>query len=429
MQATDKLSGNIMSTNTQNAAAFKNPLLPAIFKTENLERFFVSVIDRLHRGKLTVNFPSGNAYSFSGSQDLIDGKQFHAAWNLKSYRAVRRMLRGKSIGFAEAYMEGEWDSPDLTHFLELMACNMDAMESSVNKWSIVRSWNRVQHLLRSNTRRGSRRNIAYHYDLGNDFYKMWLDSSMTYSSAVFDEQHQDMESAQENKYRLLAEELDLKAHHEVLEIGCGWGGFAEYAARNYGCKIVCLTLSKEQLAWSKERIAAAGLSDLVELRLQDYRDVQGQFDRIVSIEMFEAVGEDHWDTYFEQLRACLKPGGRAGLQIISIANDRYDSYRNKADFIQKYIFPGGMLPSEEKLDGHINKAGLLKTDQHNFGESYAKTLALWRKDFLSNWENISRLGYSDKFKRMWEYYMCYCEAGFRRGTIDVGHYFLDKPAQ
>jgi cyclopropane-fatty-acyl-phospholipid synthase len=429
MQATDKLSGNIMSTNIQNAAAFKNPLLPAIFKTENLERFFVSVIDRLHRGKLTVNFPSGNAYSFSGSQDLIDGKQFHAAWNLKSYRAVRRMLRGKSIGFAEAYMEGEWDSPDLTHFLELMACNMDAMESSVNKWSIVRSWNRVQHLLRSNTRRGSRRNIAYHYDLGNDFYKMWLDSSMTYSSAVFDEQHQDMESAQENKYRLLAEELDLKAHHEVLEIGCGWGGFAEYAARNYGCKIVCLTLSKEQLAWSKERIAAAGLSDLVELRLQDYRDVQGQFDRIVSIEMFEAVGEDHWDTYFEQLRACLKPGGRAGLQIISIANDRYDSYRNKADFIQKYIFPGGMLPSEEKLDGHINKAGLLKTDQHNFGESYAKTLALWRKDFLSNWENISRLGYSDKFKRMWEYYMCYCEAGFRRGTIDVGHYFLDKPAQ
>jgi cyclopropane-fatty-acyl-phospholipid synthase len=429
MQATDKLSGNIMSTNTQNAAAFKNPLLPAIFKTENLERFFVSVIDRLHRGKLTVNFPSGNAYSFSGSQDLIDGKQFHAAWNLKSYRAVRRMLRGKSIGFAEAYMEGEWDSPDLTHFLELMACNMDAMESSVNKWSIVRSWNRVQHLLRSNTRRGSRRNIAYHYDLGNDFYKMWLDSSMTYSSAVFDEQHQDMESAQENKYRLLAEELDLKAHHEVLEIGCGWGGFAEYAARNYGCKIVCLTLSKEQLAWSKERIAAAGLSDLVELRLQDYRDVQGQFDRIVSIEMFEAVGEEHWDTYFEQLRACLKPGGRAGLQIISIANDRYDAYRNKADFIQKYIFPGGMLPSEEKLDGHINKAGLLKTDQHNFGESYAKTLALWRKDFLSNWENISRLGYSDKFKRMWEYYMCYCEAGFRRGTIDVGHYFLDKPAQ
>jgi cyclopropane-fatty-acyl-phospholipid synthase len=428
MQATDKLSGNIMSTNTQNAAAFKNPLLPAIFKTENLERFFVSVIDRLHRGKLTVNFPSGNAYSFSGSQDLIDGKQFHAAWNLKSYRAVRRMLRGKSIGFAEAYMEGEWDSPDLTHFLELMACNMDAMESAVNKWSIVRSWNRVQHLLRSNTRRGSRRNIAYHYDLGNEFYELWLDSSMTYSSAVFDEQHQEMEAAQVNKYRLLAEELDLKAHHEVLEIGCGWGGFAEFAARNYGCKIVCLTLSKEQLAWTKERIAAAGLSDLVELRLQDYRDVQGQFDRIVSIEMFEAVGEEHWDTYFEKLRTCLKPGGRAGLQIISIANDRYDAYRNKADFIQKYIFPGGMLPSEEKLDNHIEKAGLVKTDQHNFGESYAKTLAIWRKDFLSNWENISRLGYSDKFKRMWEYYMCYCEAGFRRGTIDVGHYFLDKPA-
>jgi cyclopropane-fatty-acyl-phospholipid synthase len=417
-----------MLTNSQNSDALNKAFMPLIFRSESLEKMFVAVIDRLHRGKLTVNFPSGNAYTLSGSQDTIDGQDFHATWNLKSYRAIRRMFRNQSMGFAEAYMEGEWDSHDLTHFLELMACNMDAMESSIQDWGIVRAWNRVQHLLRSNTRRGSRKNIAYHYDLGNDFYKLWLDPSMTYSSGVFDEQHQDLSSAQENKYRQLAEELELKPHHKVLEIGCGWGGFAEFAARNYGCKIVCLTLSREQLNWAQERIDSEGLSDLVEIRFQDYRDVEGQFDRIVSIEMFEAVGEEHWSSYFDQVRACLKPGGRAGLQIISIANDRYDGYRDKADFIQKYIFPGGMLPSEEKLDAHITQAGLTKTSQSNFGLSYARTLEIWRKDFLNSWSSIAELGYSDNFKRMWEYYLCYCEAGFKRGTIDVGHYFLQKDA-
>jgi cyclopropane-fatty-acyl-phospholipid synthase len=415
-----------MLTNNQNTDVVNNTFMPLIFRSDSLERMMVTVMDRLHRGKLTVNFPSGNAYSLTGSQDTIDGQQFHATWNLNSYRAVRRILRSQSIGFGEAYMEGELDSPDLVQLLELMACNIDELEDSIKDWKVVRVWNRVQHLLRSNTRRGSRKNIAYHYDLGNDFYRLWLDSSMTYSSGVFDEQHQDLSSAQENKYRQLAEELELEPHHKVLEIGCGWGGFAEFAARNYGCKIVCLTLSQEQLEWSQKRIQEAGLSDLVELRFQDYRDVSGQFDRIVSIEMFEAVGEEHWPSYFEQVRNCLTPDGRAGLQIISIANERYEGYRDQADFIQKYIFPGGMLPSEEKLDAHIAEAGLEKTGQHNFGLSYARTLEIWRREFLANWSNISQLGYSEKFRRMWEFYFCYCEAGFRRGTIDVGHYFLKK---
>ena len=415
-----------MLLNSQATDVPSKAFLPLIFRSNSLERMLVAVIDRLHRGKLTVNFPSGNARTLSGSQDMIDGQPFHAAWDLKSYRAIRRIFRKQSIGLAEAYMEGEWDSHDLTHLLELMAYNMDAMEASIQDWNIVRTWNRVQHLLRSNTRRGSRKNIAYHYDLGNDFYRLWLDSSMTYSSAVFDEQHQDLSSAQENKYRRLAEELELKPHHRVLEIGCGWGGFAEFAARNYGCRIVCLTLSREQLNWANERIKRAGLSNLVEIRFQDYRDVQGEFDRIVSIEMFEAVGEEHWTSYFEQVRDCLTPDGRAGLQIISIANERYEGYRGNADFIQKYIFPGGMLPSEEKLDAHIQQAGLIKSGQTNFGLSYARTLELWRGEFLQSWDSIAELGYSDKFKRMWEYYLCYCEAGFRRGTIDVGHYFLRK---
>jgi cyclopropane-fatty-acyl-phospholipid synthase len=249
---------------------------------------------------------------------------------------------------------------------------------------------------------------------------------MTYSSALFDSEHDDLESAQENKYQQLAETLELKAHHRVLEIGCGWGGFAEYAAKTYGCDIVCLTLSKEQLSFAQERIKAAGLTEKVEFRLQDYRDVEGQFDRVVSIEMFEAVGEEYWGTYFAKVKELLRPGGQAGLQIISIANERFDGYKNQADFIQKYIFPGGMLPSPEKLDQHIDQAGLAKTGEHLFGLSYAKTLSIWRREFLRNWDSISKLGYSRKFRRMWEYYFCYCEAGFRRGTIDVGHYFLQK---
>ncbi|SVB93865.1 uncharacterized protein METZ01_LOCUS246719, partial [marine metagenome] len=409
-----KMSGNSLNTNVLN-----KPLIAGKFQPDRLERAFMSVLKNLYWGKLTINFPSGNDYSLSGSQALIDGQYFHATWNLKSYRAIRRILHSQSIGFAESYMQGEWDSPNLTHLLELMACNMDAIENHLQSWSIVRRWHRMQHLLRSNTRRGSRRNIAYHYDLGNNFYSLWLDSGMTYSSAIFDQENQDLMAAQDNKYRRLAEELELKSHHRVLEIGCGWGGFAEFAARNCGCRITCLTLSREQLAWTRQRIKRAGLSELVECRFQDYRDVSGQFDRIISVEMFEAVGEKHWSTYFDQIRRCLAPGGRAGLQIITIANDRYDAYRNKADFIQKYIFPGGMLPSEKKLDSHIERAGLFKTRQTNFGPSYARTLKIWRQNFLKNWDAIALLDYSDKFRRMWEYYLCYCEAGFRRKTINV----------
>jgi cyclopropane-fatty-acyl-phospholipid synthase len=415
-----------MTTTSSDNNVLSKPFLPAACRPNRLERILIAVTDRLHRGKLTVNFPSGNAYRLSGSQDLIDGRQFHATLNLHSYRAIRRILRGGDVGFAEAYMEGDLSSPDLAELLELLACNMDAMEAQIQNWSVVRTWNRIQHLLRSNTRRGSRRNIAYHYDLGNDFYRLWLDPGMTYSSAIFDKEHPDLAAAQDNKYRQLAEQLDLQPHHRVLEIGCGWGGFAEFAAKHYGCRIVCLTLSREQLAWARERIEQAGLSQQVEFRLQDYRDVKGTFDRIVSIEMFEAVGEENWPTYFAQLRRCLAPGGRAGLQTISIADDRYDAYRNNADFIQKYIFPGGMLPSGEKLQDQFKQAGLIVTGQTNFGAAYARTLVAWRKKFLQNWHEIRRFGYSEKFRRMWEYYLCYCEAGFRRGTIDVGQYILKE---
>jgi cyclopropane-fatty-acyl-phospholipid synthase len=413
-----------MLSNNSNSEVLSRNLAPRYFRPNGLERVFARLINRLHWGKLTVDFPSGNAYSLSGSQDLIDGQLFHANLQIKSYRAIKRILRGKSVGFAEAYMEGELDSGDLTQLLELMACNMEALEAAIKNWGVVKVWNRVQHVLRTNSRSGSRRNISYHYDLGNDFYKQWLDSSMTYSSGIFEGDTESLADAQQNKYRQLAERLNIKASHRVLEIGCGWGGFAEFAAREYGCEIVCLTLSKEQLTFAQQRIADCGLEDKVEFRLQDYRDVTGKFDRIVSIEMFEAVGEEYWSTYFDVIRRRLKPGGEAGLQIITIANENYEGYRNETDFIQKYIFPGGMLPSPEKLAGHVEDAGLTKSGEHLFGLSYAKTLSIWRKEFLRNWDSIASLGYSTKFRRMWEYYLCYCEAGFRRGTIDVGHYFL-----
>lgn len=393
-----------------------------------LERVFSIALKRLHRGRLTVTFPSGNTATWSGSQDSIDGEQFHAVWRLKSYRSLRRMLGSQSVGFAESYMEEEWDSPDLGQLLELMACNMDALEAQISGWSVVRLWNRMQHLLRANTRAGSRKNIAYHYDLGNDFYSQWLDNSMTYSAALFDDEHTDLESAQQNKYRRLAENLDLRPGHRVLEIGCGWGGFAEFAARSYGCHVTCLTLSREQLQFARERIERAGLSDLVELRYQDYRDVDGTFDRIVSIEMFEAVGEEHWPTYFQQVRDRLVPGGRAGLQIITIEDARFESYRSSPDFIQKYIFPGGLLPSPERLRAEVQRAGLELTAEQAFGDSYAKTLDIWRHAFLRNWDSIAQMGYSTRFRRMWEFYLSYCAAGFRRNTIDVGHFFLQKPA-
>lgn len=417
--------------NPRNAVAINKPLGRLAFGRDRLERIFIAGLRKLHRGRLTVALPSGNSDTFTGSQDLVDGKQFHATWQLHSFNAVQRMLRTQSVGFAQSYIAGEWDSPDLAQLLELMACNMDALEAQIDRWTLVRWWNRLQHRIRANTRRGSRRNIAYHYDLGNDFYRHWLDDGMTYSSALFDEVHgdslSDLAAAQQNKYRVLAEQLGITEDQHVLEIGCGWGGFAEFAARTYGCRVTCLTLSREQLAYARERISSAGLESLVELRFQDYRDVRGEFDSVVSIEMFEAVGEEHWGDYFDKIRACLKPGGRAGLQIITIANERFEGYRVNTDFIQKYVFPGGMLPSPDRLAGEIERAGLRLAGESTFGDSYARTLRIWRKRFLERWPRIERLGYTNEFKRLWEYYLAYCEAGFRRNTIDVGHYLIQKP--
>jgi cyclopropane-fatty-acyl-phospholipid synthase len=312
-----------------------------------------------------------------------------------------------------------WDSPNVTAFLQFFLRNGEALQDKLRGIPGARFVSRLGHMLRRNSKRGSKRNIEYHYDLGNSFYRRWLDPTMTYSSARFEHPGQDLSEAQINKYRSLAERIDLKPEHHLLEIGSGWGGFAEYAASEIGCRVTGITISKEQLAFARERMERKQLSHKVDIRYQDYRDVDEKFDRIASIEMFEAVGEEYWPDYFGKIRQCLKPGGKAGLQIITIADRSFASYRKRADFIQRYIFPGGMLPSPTALRQQVAQAGLTWAGNLEFGLDYAETLKLWRERFRAAWPDISAQGFDERFRRMWEYYLSYCEAGFRAGNIDV----------
>jgi cyclopropane-fatty-acyl-phospholipid synthase len=374
---------------------------------------------RLATGTLTLILPSGERRVFSGHDD---GPQ--AMIRLRHRRALRRLFTGGAVGLAESYMDGDWESPDLVALLELGDINDCALGSTADGHPLLRLGRALWHRLHDNSRKGSRRNIAAHYDLGNDFYAQWLDPGMTYSSALFTAKDDTLAAAQTRKYRAIADDIGLKPGMRLLEIGCGWGGFAELAARDYGAQVVGLTLSREQHAWAIRRMATAGLTDRVEIRLQDYRDVAGQFDRIVSIEMIEAVGERWWPTYFAAIRNLLAPGGKAGLQAITIADDRFARYRRSCDFIQRHIFPGGMLPSPGALRREAIAAGLELRVTRRFGHDYDRTLALWESAFQDAWPNIELLGYDRRFKRSWEFYMAYCRAGFRTKAIDVEHLVL-----
>jgi cyclopropane-fatty-acyl-phospholipid synthase len=337
-------------------------------------------------------------------------------------RMLARLLSRGDLGFAESYMAGEWSSGDLTALLAAIGANDSG--SAVRKGVMMeRMRDRLLHLLRNNSKAGSRRNIAYHYDLSNDFYALWLDPGMTYSSAVFGQAGEPLELAQQRKYRRLLDALQARPGDHILEIGCGWGGFAEEAARR-GCRVTGVTLSREQLDFARNRIHAAGLGDLVTLEFRDYRDITGQYDHIVSIEMFEAVGEQYWGGYFETIRQTLRPGGRAALQIITIDDRAFDNYRNKVDFIQKYIFPGGMLPSLQRLERLTQTAGLEIQALALHGLDYARTLRAWHQAFDRQREAIAALGFDERFRRMWKYYLSYCEAGFRLGRIDLAQLTL-----
>lgn len=380
----------------------------------------LSIVGRLETGRLTIIMPDGSKYELHGKVS----ESPHATVKIVKFRAIRRFLTQGEFGFVESYLDGDWESPELANVIELAASNARSWNAKRLQNFGHKLWNRLIHVMRRNTKSGSRRNIAAHYDLGNEFYSQWLDPSMTYSSAYFEHPNQPLSEGQTEKYRRIADMLDLRPEHRLLEVGCGWGGFAEFAAKEYGCSITGLTLSKEQLKFASARIQRAGLSERVDLRLQDYRDVEGTFDRIASIEMFEAVGETHWPRYFDMIRDRLTQGGAAALQIITIAEDRFENYRQSADFIQRYIFPGGMLPSVEILKSQFERAKLRFESATMFGESYAHTLKYWRDRFLGAWQTIEPMGFDDRFRRMWEMYLAYCEGGFRANAINVGQFKL-----
>lgn len=372
-------------------------------------------------GVLAVTLPDGRVLLFGEGPDQAD-------FAVRDWRFARRVLANGDIGFAEGFMAREWETSDLPALLTLLADNIERFKQLLEGSVIGKAAHWLRHLTNANTRAGSRRNILAHYDLGNRFYEAWLDRTMTYSSAKFDTKTKDLEAGQIEKYRAMAQQLELKAGDHVLEIGCGWGGFAEFAARECGARVTGITISDEQLTYAKARIERAGLSHLVDIRRQDYRDVEGQFDKVASIEMFEAVGERYWPTYFGKISEVLKPGGRASLQIITIEDRLFDSYRKRADFIQRYVFPGGMLASVERLKEETANAGLAWRKVEAFGQSYAETLHAWADRFSAKWREISALGFDERFKKLWLFYLGYCEAGFRTGRTDVIQLALTKPA-
>ena len=374
-------------------------------------RLVFELLEKISGGMLEVRLPDGSSALFG---DGDHGVSLH----VHDETMFSMVLARGDIGLAEAYLDGHWDSPDITGLLNLLASNRDALKKAVyGSWRNLLAA-RVRHWLNSNSRTGSKRNIMAHYDLGNDFYKLWLDPSMSYSAAIYREADDgSLQSAQHAKYRRILDRLLAKEGESVLEIGCGWGGFAEMAVDD-GLAVTGLTLSPAQLAWAQKRVPQA------DLRLQDYRDTQEKFDHIVSIEMFEAVGEKFWDGYFKTIADALKPGGRAIVQSITIRDDLCSSYRKGTDFIQQYVFPGGMLPSRSAFRAAAEKRVLVVKDEFAFGLDYARTLAEWRLAFEARWPEIAAQGFDENFRRLWRMYLCYCEAGFLAGNVDVVQFEL-----
>jgi cyclopropane-fatty-acyl-phospholipid synthase len=377
--------------------------------------------DNWEYGRLAFVLPSGRVLQIEGKKSGPDARLI-----VRDFRFVSRVLAAGDIGFGEGFMAGEWDTPDLSALLEAFTANLDRLTRLLEGNLFVRAINILLHSLNRNNRRGSRRNILAHYDLGNAFYSRWLDPSMTYSSARYERPGQSLSEAQRNKYASLARQIGLGPDNHVLEIGCGWGGFAEFAAGEVGAKVTGITISPSQYEFARKRLFEQGLAEKADIRLVDYRDVEGRFDRVASIEMFEAVGEEYWPAYFRKISDVLSPGGRAGLQIITIRDELFEGYRNRADFIQKYIFPGGMLPSETRLRQETARAGLEWSDIVRFGQNYADTLAEWASRFEGAWEEIKGLGFDERFRRLWRFYLSYCEAGFRTERTNVVQLSLAK---
>jgi len=387
-----------------------------------LKVFVRSFGRRVEYGTLTLIYPNGDEEIFSGPKPGPS-----AVLRIVRPRAARRILTGGDIGFAEAYMDGDVEIPDLATFLVVAGENERVWTAALEGSASYRLVQRVIHRMRRNSRPGARRNIRRHYDLGNAFYQRWLDPTMAYSSAVYPSPDTPLDAAQVEKYRRIAKVAALEAGEDVLEIGCGWGGFARFAAAEFGCRVTGITISKAQHAFATQAVRDAGLTDRVRIELADYRDIEGRFDKIVSIEMFEAVGERYWPDFFVRIRDGLRAGGRAALQVITIDDATFNAYRRGTDFIQRYIFPGGMLPSHGALVAAAERAGLRPIETTAYGAHYARTLEIWRERFDRAWSEIASEGFDERFRRMWRYYLAYCEAGFRIGRVDVEQIGIVRP--
>lgn len=393
------------------------PQALASMRLPRATRLALEMLDRLEGGALAVELPGG-ARLRAGRGALA------AHLGVRDHTVFDDTLARGDIGFAESWMAGQWDTDDLSGLLTLLARNRAVLGAAIHGRALRLLRHRLAHLLRPNTRRRARRNIEAHYDLGNDFYGLWLDPTMTYSGAVFAQPDEPLEAAQLRKYRRILGRLGARPGQIILEIGCGWGGLAELAATEFGCRVLALTLSPSQLAFARARAERGGFADRVDFELCDYRDVRGRYDHIVSIEMVEAVGERFWPAYFGQLSALLKPGGRCAVQAITIADARFARYRRSADFIQRHIFPGGMLPCPAVVRERAARAGLAVIDDAAFGPDYARTLAHWQRRFAAQLGAVRALGFDERFIRMWRFYLAYCEAGFNCGDIDVHQYLL-----
>lgn len=375
-------------------------------------RIVLAAASRVRAGRLTVVLPDGRSRVFGAEASDLRG-EIH----IHDMAALRRLLVGGAVGAGEGYVDGVWSSPDLVALASLAAANRQILSSPRGAWRLAAGFGRTMaHRRRRNTRAGARRNIAAHYDLGNDFYRLWLDETMTYSSALFESVDQALAEAQRNKYRAHAERAGLSGGQHVLEIGSGWGGFALYAAGDLGCRVTTITISQEQYDLAIERVRDAGLADLVTVELKDYRDISGTYDAIVSIEMLEAVGTEYYRDFFAAVDRALRPGGKASVQVITFPNDAFESQLREANWIQTYIFPGGVLPSLSALERAIDGTSLLITDVKDIRSSYALTLKAWRTRFIGSLDAVRGMGFDDRFIRMWEFYLSISEAGFRTGS-------------
>ena len=387
-------------------------------------RTILSLLEKIQIGQLTLVSPEGEKFIFRGTQSGIEANiQIH------DWAVCKACLKSGDIGLAETYIDGLWDSTDIQSLLRLFLVNRQVIEKAIygNWWG--RLGYRIKHWLNKNSKAGSKKNIHAHYDIGNAFYSLWLDPSMTYSSACFEDKDTSLIEAQEAKYQRIINSIDVHAGQNILEVGCGWGGLMEVASK-HGINIDCLTISQEQATYARDRAQRikSDASGEVNILIQDYRDHQNQYDGIASIEMFEAVGEKYWSTYFEMIQRCLKPGKKACIQTIVIADNLFDKYRRSSDFIQQYVFPGGMLPSIKRFKEAAQSKGLIVEDVYQFGQDYQKTLCLWHQKFNQHLQEIKQQGFDEKFIRLWNLYLMYCAAGFAENSTDVVQFTLSKPA-